>query len=73
MGLHEMLRTLDSEELTLQMAYDLLEQEEVAAAQRAAHDPFAPPPRLPPVPSRLMDGDRLFAKLESLVNAWPTP
>jgi len=65
MGLKQMLRTLDSEELTLHMAYDLVEAEDLARAPGTgpAAAPAPPPPMSPGPPQRL-PGDRLFAKLD---------
>jgi hypothetical protein len=67
MGCKQMLRTLDSEELTLQMAYDLVEAEDVASAPghaTAAVPAFPPPPPTSPGPPRPMTADRIFAKLD---------
>jgi hypothetical protein len=60
-----MLRTLDSEELTLQMAYDLVDAEDLARAPGAGPGGSpAPPPPMPAGPPMPMTGDRLFAKLD---------
>jgi hypothetical protein len=58
MSVKQMLRTLDSEEFTLQMAYDLVEAEDL-------HRPPGVPPPAPP-PDHLPTTEELVAKLEKM-------
>jgi hypothetical protein len=68
-----LLRELDSQEISEQMAFDLLETENTRRALSgiSAPLPTSPPPTTPPARSQRQSDDELRAHAEAVFTRWP--